>query len=116
MKKMMAALAIGLMMGGVAMAGDQDFTLSNKTGVEIAELYVSPASLDNWGEDVLGVDVLADGGDVNITFSPEEEADFWDLKVVDGEGASIVWTHLKLTEISKVTLKIDGDKPVAECE
>ncbi|GAT35499.1 hypothetical protein TSACC_3566 [Terrimicrobium sacchariphilum] len=85
-------------------AGDQDFTVHNKTGVEIHELYVSPHSSNDWEEDVLGKDKLPDGEDLDITFSPKEKADEWDLKVVDSKGNSITWENLKLTEITDVTL------------
>jgi len=53
---------------------------------------------------------------VDITFSPDEDADFWDLKITDGEGTSVEWAHLKLTEISTVTLTIEDGKPIANCE
>ena len=43
----------------------------NKTGLTIVELYVSPTSDDSWGDDILGQDVLKDGEDVDITFSPK---------------------------------------------
>ena len=39
-------------------AGDQDFTLINKTGVEIHALHIAPHSSDEWGEDILGKDTL----------------------------------------------------------
>src|SRR5437773_1832450 len=42
----------------------QDFTLINKTGVVIDKLYVSPANKDEWGDDILGQDQLADGQSV----------------------------------------------------
>ena len=58
--------------------GKQDFTLHNMTGVEIHELYVSPHSSDDWEEDVLGQDTLADGDSVDIHFSPKETARLWD--------------------------------------
>ena len=41
-------------------AGDQDFTLVNKTGVEIHNLHVSPSDKEEWGEDILGKDTLGD--------------------------------------------------------
>ena len=53
-----------------ARAGDQDFTLVNRTGVEIHKVYASPHSSDDWEEDILGDDTLSDGESVNITFSP----------------------------------------------
>jgi phosphoribosyl-AMP cyclohydrolase len=41
--------------------GKQDFTLHNKTGYTISEVYVSAANTDDWEEDVLGDDVLNSG-------------------------------------------------------
>ena len=97
-------------------AGDQDFTLVNKTGVEINALYVSPADKNEWGEDILGQDTLAAGGTAEIEFDPSEEAAKWDLRVEDKQGNSIEWTDLDLTEISKVTLNYADGKATAKVE
>lgn len=105
-----ATVVAVIMQTGSVRAGDQDFTVHNKTGVEIHELYVSPHSTNEWEEDVLGQDKLPDGEDLDITFSPKEDAELWDLKVVDGQGGSITWENLKLTEITDVTLYFkDGE-------
>ena len=50
------------------LAGDQDFTFVNHTGVEIHKLYTSPHSSDEWEEDVLGEDTLDDGESLEIRF------------------------------------------------
>ena len=97
-----------------SVAGDQDFKLNNKTGVEINALYVSPADKNAWGEDILGQDTLAAGGSVEIEFSPKEEAEKWDLRVEDKAGNSIEWTDLDLTEISEVTLNYADGKATAQ--
>lgn len=95
---------------------DQDFMLVNKTGVIIDKLYVSPSDKDDWQEDILGQDTLADGASVEIKFSPKEKSAKWDLKVEDSKGNSIEWTDLNLTEISKVTLHYKDGKGTAEVE
>ena len=100
----------------IGFAGDQDFTVINKTGVEINALYVSPADKKDWGEDILGQDTLAAGGSADIEFDPEEEAEKWDLRVEDKEGNSIEWSDLDLTEISKVTLLYADGKATAKVE
>lgn len=97
-----------------AEGGKQDFTLHNQTGVEIHSLYVSPHDKDEWGEDILGRDTLADGESVDITFSPKEKAANWDLKVTDQSGNSIEWENLNLMEISEVTLHFNNGKGTAE--
>ena len=93
-----------------ARAGKQDFILHNETGVEINELYVSPHTSDDWEDDVLGQDTLADGESLKITFDDREKHVNWDLKVTDGKGNSIEWENLDLTEISEVTLHYKDGK------
>ena len=85
-------------------AGDQDFTLDNKTGVIINSLYVTPSATSNWGEDILGAETLSNNHSTNIDFSPGSKAKLWDLRIEDIEGNSITWNKLNLLEISKVTL------------
>jgi len=116
MKNVVLAALLSLFAVLPAVAGEQDFTLVNRTGVEIYELYVSPASADDWQEDVLTVDTLPDGEAVNIHFSRDESADFWDIRVVDSEGAAIDWPGMKLTEISTITLSFENGQPVATYE
>lgn len=114
-KALVALCALSILVVPTAFAqGKQDFTLHNVTGVEIHELYVSPHSSDDWEEDVLGQDTLADGDSVDIHFSPKEKAKLWDLKVVDGKGNSITWESLNLLEISDVTLHYKNGKAWAD--
>jgi hypothetical protein len=95
-------------------AGDQDFTLHNNTGVSINKLHISPHRADEWGEDILGQDTLADGETLNIKFSRHETAAHWDLRIEDKEGNSVVWENLNLLEISEVTLHFKDGKAWAD--
>jgi hypothetical protein len=119
MKKLLS-LCLGTFLiftaAGPALAGDQDFTLVNATGVEINALYVSPADKNEWGEDILGQETLPAGKTTDIEFDPKEEAEKWDLRVEDKDGNSIEWTDLDLTEISKVTLNYKDGKATAKVE
>ena len=94
----------------------QDFTVINKTGVIIDKLYVSPSDKDEWQDDILGQDQLADGASVDIKFHPKEKTAKWDLRIEDTKGNAIEWTDLDLTEISKLTLHYDGKKATADVE
>jgi len=120
MKMRIAAVLVGVFAimssARVAHAGDQDFTLVNKTGVTITHVLVSPHDDNNWGEDVLGKDTLADDDSVEIRFSRSETSEFWDLKIIDKEGNSIVWGNLNLLKISKVKLHFDGKVATADLE
>ena len=94
----------------------QDFTLVNKTGVEIYALYVTPHNANAWGEDILGADTLLNGETLDISFSRKERAKLWDLRVEDDDGNFIEWENLNLLEISKVTLFYKNGKATAIVE
>ncbi len=93
----------------VAAQGKQDFTLYNKTGMSITEMYVSPASKDEWGEDILGVDTLANGDDTTIHFSPKERAAKWDIKLVDANGKDHIRYNFNLVDVAEITVRSNGD-------
>jgi hypothetical protein len=90
-----------------------DFTLVNKTGLTVMEVYLSPTSSDDWEEDVLGEDVLKTGAKVAIKFGSSETECNWDLKVVDEDDDDIVWTKLNLCTANEITLMYEGKKPTA---
>lgn len=93
-------------------------TLSNLTGSTLRAVYISPSDSAGWEENVLGGDVLADGGDITIRFSPEEKAALWDLRV-ETTRRSAEWKGLDLRDASRVTLFLSqvGEEPfVAEIE
>ncbi|MBX3295191.1 MAG: argininosuccinate lyase [Acidobacteria bacterium] len=100
----------------VSAQGRQDFTLVNRTGVEIYAFYVSPHSSNEWGEDILGADTLLSGEELDVFFSPKERAKYWDIRIEDEDGNYIVWDRLNLLEISKVTLYYRNKKPTAVVE
>ena len=100
----------------VAAQSAQDFTVVNKTGVEIHALYVTPHSADEWGEDILGRDTLASDEILDISFSRSEKAEYWDLRIEDEDGEFIEWEKLDLLEISKVTLYYQNGKATATVE
>jgi hypothetical protein len=88
----------------VAHASQQDFTLQNKTGYQIDEVYVSQSSSRNWGNDIMGRDALDDGNTVDISFHAPDDACRWDMRVKYNDGDEATWNNLNLCNISKVTL------------
>jgi len=99
------AMTIGL--AGLAQAGDQDFTLTNKTGYTVKHVYVSAASASSWEEDVLGEDTLDDGEHVDISFAKGTRGCSYDLKVVYDDGDSSEWGKLDLCSINKISIYWD---------
>lgn len=115
MRRAILGLVAAVMLCGViAQAqGKQDFVLVNSTGLIIAELYVSPNDEDEWGEDILGKDVLNNGEKAEIVFSRSEKTCSWDLKIVDEDDDEVVWEKIDLCKASHITLKYEGKKPTA---
>jgi hypothetical protein len=124
LKALLAVIALSVMFVPAALAqtpqkfvsaasqNKQDFTLHNETGQEVKEVYVSPTATDEWEEDILGTDTLANGESVDISFTRRRE-DMWDLKVVFRSGKSSVWTKLNLSQITDVTISFKNGKPWA---
>ena len=115
-KTLLLVCSLWLVLAVNSYAGKQDFTLVNKTGFDIHEVYVSPHASDDWQEDVLGKTMLTNGGSVKINFERQIKGKEWDLKVVDKAGKATTWEKLDLLEISRVTLHFDEGKASAEVE
>lgn len=100
-----ATAALSFLLAGAAQAqGRQDFTLINRTGYQIDQVYVSSSRQNSWGPDVLGRGVLVNNGSVNITFPQKSSECMWDMRVVYNDGDRSEWRQLNLCRISRVTL------------
>lgn len=90
---------------GLALAqAKQDFTLVNRTGYQIDEVYVGPVSQSHWGEDVMGKDSIGDGESADISFNGGSNACKWDIKVVYNDGDESEFRGVNLCNTSRVTL------------
>lgn len=98
------ALAISLASSVSVAAGQQDFTLVNKTGYTIDEVYVSPHSANDWLNDVLGQEVLGDGEKAKIVFSSANEICNYDLKVIYDDKEEVEWDSIDLCQEEKITI------------
>jgi hypothetical protein len=103
------ALTAALFFPAAAQAVDLDFELVNGTGWAIKEIYISPATVNNWQENILA-EPMADGTSGKVTFSPDADAENWDMRIVwVDEGEDVVWQALDLSKISKLTLRYNAE-------
>lgn len=91
----------------VAFAGAQDFVLVNNTGYPIYVVNVSPASSNDWQNDILGSQVLGNGQYCEVTF-PTNGVQYWDLQAAFEDGSSLSWYNIDLLSVAQVTLNGDG--------
>jgi hypothetical protein len=88
-----------------------DFVLKNQTGYDIESIYVAPTSEREWGEDIMGVDLLEEGESVEISFDAGENTKNWDIYVTwKGYSAEedVFWVDFDLSTISEITLFYDA--------
>jgi hypothetical protein len=112
---LMTAALFGAVVASAPLAAQSklDFTLVNKTGLTIDYVYVSPTNDDQWGEDVMGRDVLKHGESVDIVFSRTEKSCMWDLKIKDEDGDEVEWSNLDLCKATEISLNYEGGRPTA---
>ena len=115
MKKTLFAVALFFVVIGSSFAQEQNFTLVNGTDFVISYVYISPASSDQWGDDILTVDVLGSGDQCDIYFEGHNEC-AWDIKAVAADGSSAVWSGIDLCEYYTITLTMTDDGPYAVME
>jgi hypothetical protein len=107
LKRSLMALSIlaTLAGSGTAFAGDADFTMVNRTGYSIREVYISAANRNSWGNDRLGDGTLENARSKLFKFSDKASCS-QDIKVVfDDDGSEVTWEDLDLCTINKLTLK-----------
>ena len=94
-----------LAFSGTAFAGDADFTLVNRTGYTIREVYIAPSKSGSWGKDRLGDGTLVNTRQRLFKFSDKASCR-QDLQVIfDDDGSDVVWEGFDLCTIDKITLK-----------
>ena len=106
----------GLAASGLASAGNADFTLINKTGYAIREVYLSPAHKTKWGNDRLGNNTLENNKSRLFKFADKSSC-VQDLMVVfDDDGSEVTWEDFDLCELNKITLKYNRKTKVVSAD
>lgn len=85
-----AALAVSAL---PAFAQDVSYELVNETGLTLMEFYSSPASSGEWGDDILGSEVVAPDESGTVTLTGTEGECAFDFRSVFEDGTELVETH-----------------------
>ena len=107
-------LACVMMMSlqGIVSAGQQDFTLINKSPFKIVGFWVAPADSDDWEENILAGTSVGSNESIDITFDNSNNVTWWNFRIKDSSGKTWNWEKNKynLTEISELTYYYNGSK------
>ncbi|MES2187402.1 MAG: hypothetical protein V4505_22825 [Pseudomonadota bacterium] len=100
-----ALLGTTLAVSSTAFAGAADFTLVNRTGYDLREVYISPSHRNQWGKDRMG-DVMLEKGKSRLFKFADAASCKQDLKVVfDDDASEVIWEEFDLCTVDKITLK-----------
>ncbi|MBD1853486.1 hypothetical protein H6F87_26590 [Cyanobacteria bacterium FACHB-502] len=83
-----------------ALAEDVQFTLNNATSYTLMEFYASPTDVENWEEDILGLDVLGSGKSIIVTIADDRTQCEYDIEGVFEDGESIEQAAVNLCDLN----------------
>ena len=95
------ALAAATVLVALPAAADISFTFTNATERTIMYLYVSPSSSDEWGDDILGADILEAGGGGQVTIREDAGCEY-DIRAVFVDGEELE-DSVNICEMSEYT-------------
>jgi hypothetical protein len=100
-----------------AFGSDLDFKLVNQTARSFEGLYITDPGNKDWDANLLlNGKVLAAGGKIRVRFKSDAKSETWDFNLVDDEGLSVTFDHVKLAGVDTITLKDISGKITAEIE
>ena len=87
-----------------------EFTLLNRMGVSIAEIYAVSMTDSDWGVDYLEDEkALEDGEDREILLDAQQCWRYWKLKLVDEAGEESIWEAIDIAQVSEVMVYYDDE-------
>jgi hypothetical protein len=107
---LLAAIAAVCLSPEVRAQGRQDFSMVNRTGYQIDQIYIGPSSSTSWGPDLLGRNVLANGRTFDVRFPNRSSECLWDIKLVYNDGDQSELRQANLCRISRITLHWDRQR------
>ena len=93
--------------GDAAESGDTisaTLTIVNDCDVDAYEMYITSASQDDWGEELLGSDApLMDDEQITFQFTYASDDTVWDMLLVDSEGTECSFTGIDVSQATDPT-------------
>lgn len=87
---------------------DVNFTLNNRTGSTLVTLQIGESTNPEWGDDILGVDMVAAGDSVDITINDDLEDCQYDLRATFDDGDTLDVRRINMCEINGGAVDVTG--------
>jgi hypothetical protein len=99
------ALLLTTAISANAFADKRDFNLNNNSDYVIRQAFVAPSADIDWGDDILGKDVLNPGEVWQVAFDRfDPNTCFWDVKVVTVEGFEVKIPQIDFCKVTDVNI------------
>lgn len=82
------------------------YKITNATGVDIYELYVSPTHQERWSQNLMMGRILKNTQSCYVTWNPVGTY-FWDMYVKDSADNRMEWIKFNVKEIHNIYLETD---------
>jgi hypothetical protein len=98
------AMIASVSLAAPAAAEDLTFTLTNSSSWVVSEFYASPADVNDWESDILGVDVLGSEEATDVTIADGRTQCNYDFKFVLDDGTEHTAAAVNICELGSYTL------------
>lgn len=99
------ARAAGPVAGVSANSANKIFTLRNESSLIVTNIYVSPATLNNWSQDLLQQNVIPPGENAQVTFPAQQSECLWDVKLRTQNGSEQQIENNNICTSSEITYR-----------
>lgn len=97
------ALPLSVMTAKSVLAESLRFDITNETATNITKFYTNPTGIDDWGEDILGIDILRPGESGTITIRNSQNVCTYDIKAVFDNGEEVIKYKVDLCTVENYT-------------
>lgn len=87
-----------------AMAQDVAYQLTNVSGFTVMQVFTSPANADDWGDDILGVNVLESGTTSTVYIMDNSDQCVYDILFVFDDGDEMS-DQINICELASYTIE-----------
>lgn len=100
-----AAVALTASAASAQQDGIGVITVMNESDVTVSYLYASSCQEDEWGDDLLGSDVLASGAHLEVPLN----SGCWDLKAIAADGQEVETYTVDLADGDVIVWTVDEE-------
>jgi hypothetical protein len=90
------ALPLSVMTAKSVLAETYVFSITNKTVTNITSFHTSPTGVNDWEEDLLGIDILRPKESTNISFIDRRNVCTYDIRAVFDDGEESIQYKVNL--------------------